>query len=47
MGEEKIYVDYLFEIRSEDFECEASNWKGWRCFDGFGKPEGYRWSEAQ
>ena len=46
MGEEKIYVDYLFEIKSENFEYEASNWKGWRCFDGVGKPEGYRWSEG-
>lgn len=49
-GNEKVQVDYYFKVKREDCEHakkRASNSGGvWRCFDGYGKLEGYRWSGA-
>ena len=47
MGDEKILLDYFFEVKKKDFELETlPHWQGWRCFDGYGKLEGYRWAGA-
>ena len=47
IGEESILLDYFFEVKEEDLELEKRpEWDGWKCFDGAGKLEGYRWAEA-
>ena len=45
MGDEKIPVDYLFKIKSENFDHEK-NRSGWKCYEGIGKLEGYYWCDA-
>lgn len=47
MGDEKIILDYFFEVKKENPEPEKlSRWQGWKCFDGYGKLEGYGWADA-
>ena len=48
VGDEKISADYFFKVIKEDSEYEMKDpsRKGWKCFDGYGKLEGYQWAEA-
>jgi len=47
LGEESILLDYFFEVKEENLELEErSQRNGWKCFDGYGKLEGYKWAEA-
>lgn len=47
LGEESILLDYFFEVKEENLELEErSQRNGWKCFDGYGKLEGYKWAGA-